>query len=179
MIVANRYAKSLMEIAIETNQLEAVRADMKLVEKVCNENREFVLFLESPVIKTDKKLIVLDSIFKSKISDTTLAFLSLIAKKHREMLINEIAKAFDEAYKHTKNIYTAVITSASGLDAMSKQKVLDLIKSQLNGEVELIEKVDATTIGGFVLKIGDKQLDKTVAHQLSNMKKQLLHKRLN
>ena len=179
MIVADRYAKSLMGIAIENNQLEAVRADMKLVETVCNENREFVLFLESPVIKTDKKLVVLNSIFKSKISETTMAFLSLITNKHRESLINEIAMAFDEAYKQNKNIYTAVITSASGLDAKSKQKVLDLIKDQLKGEVELIEKVDANTIGGFVLKIGDKQIDKTVAHQLSNMKKQLLHKRLN
>jgi F-type H+-transporting ATPase subunit delta len=65
------------------------------------------------------------------------------------------------------------------LDSVSKQKVLDLIKSQMNGEVELLEKVDAAAIGGFILKIGDKQIDRTVARQLSNLKKDLTNKGLN
>lgn len=179
MIVANRYAKSLMELALESNQLSAVRADMKSVEQVCRENREFVLFLESPVIKTDKKLDVMNAIFKGNISDITLSFLNLITKKHREPIIKEIAEAFDEQYKQNQNIFTAVITSANGLDAVTKQKVLELIKNQLKGEVELIEKIDASTIGGFVLKIGDTQINNTVSHQLSNLKKQLLTKGLN
>ncbi|MCC6370700.1 MAG: ATP synthase F1 subunit delta [Bacteroidia bacterium] len=179
MIVADRYAKSLMQIALETNQLSAVRADMKMVEQVCHENREFNLFLESPVIKTDKKLSVMDAIFNGKISNTSLSFLNLITKKHRESIIKNIAEAFDEQYKQHQNIHTAIITSANGLDATTKQKVMDLLKDQLKGEVELIEKTDASTIGGFVLKIGDTQINKTVAHQLSNLKKQLLNKGLN
>lgn len=179
MIVANRYAKSLMELALESNQLTAVRADMKTVEQVCHENREFTLFLESPVIKTDKKLSVMNAVFQGKISDITLSFLSLITKKHREAIIPNIAEAFDEQYKVHQNINTAVITSAQGLDATTKQKVLDLIKDQLKGEVELVEKIDASAIGGFVLKIGDTQINNTVAHQLSNLRKQLLKKGLN
>jgi F-type H+-transporting ATPase subunit delta len=179
MIVANRYAKSLMELAAETKQVEVVRADMKTIEHVCKENREFELFLNSPVIKTDKKISVMNELFKGKVSDLTLSFLNLITSKHRESIINQIAAAFDDQYKTNKNIFTAVVTSASGLDAATKQKVTDLIKSQMNGEVELIEKIDASTIGGFILRIGDKQLDKTVARQLSNLKKELLNKELN
>jgi F-type H+-transporting ATPase subunit delta len=57
--------------------------------------------------------------------------------------------------------------------------VIDLIKSQMNGEVELTEKIDANTIGGFILKIGDRQIDKSVARQLNNLKKELLNKELN
>jgi F-type H+-transporting ATPase subunit delta len=72
-----------------------------------------------------------------------------------------------------------VVTSAKGLDAATKQKVMDLVKSQMNGEVELTEKIDPATIGGFILKIGDKQVDKTVARQLNNLKKELLNKGLN
>lgn len=179
MIVANRYAKSLMELAVETKQLEAVREDMRTIAQVCKENREFELFLQSPVIKTDKKLAVLSSIFKGKISELSLSFINLITDKHRESLIHEITKAFDEQYKTNKNIFTAVVTSAQGLDTTTKQKVKDLIKSQMNGEVELIEKIDANTIGGFILRIGDQQLDKSVARQLSNLKKELLTKGLN
>lgn len=179
MIVANRYAKSLMELAVESKQLDAVRADMKTIEQVCAENREFELFLNSPVIKTDKKLAVMSSLFKGKISDLTLSFLNLITNKHRESIIHEIAKSFEDQYRSDKNILTAVVTSAKGLDATTKQKVADLIKSQLKGEVEIVEKIDANTIGGFIIRIGDKQIDKTVARQLSNLKKQLLTNELN
>ena len=175
MIVANRYAKSLMELAVESKQLDAVRADMKTIEQVCAENREFELFLNSPVIKTDKKLVVMSSLFKGKISDLTLSFLNLITSKHRESIIHEITKAFEDQYRADKNIFTAVVTSARGLDTTTKQKVADLIKSQLKGEVEIVEKIDANTIGGFIIRIGDKQMDKTVARQLSNLKQQLLN----
>jgi F-type H+-transporting ATPase subunit delta len=179
MIVASRYAKSLMELAMEQKKLDAVRADMKLIETVCHENREFNLFLNSPVIKTDKKLEVLNAIFKGKISDLTLSFLTLTTKKHRESYVNDIAQAFDEQYRKNQNIFSAVVTSAKGLDATTRKKVLDLVKSQMNGEVELTEKIDANTIGGFILKIGDKQIDKSVARQLSNLKKELINKTFN
>lgn len=179
MIVASRYAKALMQLAVESGKLDSVREDMKTIEQVCKDSREFLLFLESPIIKTDKKVEVLNSVFKGKISDTTLAFLVLVTKKHREALVSHIASAFDEQYKQHKNIFTAVVTSARGLDQVTRQKMLDTMKQQLNGEVELVEKVDPAVIGGFVLKIGDTQINRTIASQLAGMKKQLLNKELN
>lgn len=179
MIVATRYAKSLIELATEANKVEAVRNDMKMIDALCHDNREFALMLDSPVIKSDKKLAVITAIFKGKISDLTLSFITLLTKKHRETIIKQIAAAYDEQYKQNKNIFTAVITSAKGLDAATKQKVVEMVKAQTKGEVELVEKVDPSTIGGFVLTIGDKQVDKSVARQLSNMRKQLTNKGSN
>lgn len=179
MIVASRYAKSLMDLAIESNQLDAVRKDMKVIKKVCDENHEFDLFLNSPIINNDKKIEVFVSLFEGKISKISMTFLKLLTTKNRESYLKEIAAAFDEQYKINKNIFTAVVTSAIGLDAKTKQKVLDLVKTQLKGEVELVEKVDKNTIGGFVLKIGDRQLDRSVSRQLSNLKKELTNKALN
>jgi F-type H+-transporting ATPase subunit delta len=179
MIVAERYAKSLMELASSSGQLEKAREDMKLIINVYEENHEFTLFLDSPLIKTDKKISILNSIFKGKVSDLSMSFITLLAKNRRESIIREIAKAFEEQYKKNKNILSAVITSAKGLDNTTKLKVAELIRAQLNAEVELNEKIDASTIGGFMLTIGDKQLDKTVARQLSDMKKQLVNKDLN
>jgi F-type H+-transporting ATPase subunit delta len=176
MIVAGRYASSLMQLAQEKNKMEDVRQDMRLIGQVYSENRDFMLFVNSPLIKTDKKIVVLESIFKGKISDLTMSFLVLMANKHRESYLKDIATAFEESYKEKKNIFTAVVTSAVGLDKTTKEKVLDLVKKQLNGEVELIEKVDPSTIGGFILKVGDKQVDRTVARQLSNLKKDFINK---
>ncbi|MES2512535.1 MAG: ATP synthase F1 subunit delta [Bacteroidota bacterium] len=179
MIVASRYAKSLIDLAVEKGQLEAVYADMRQVQSVCEESREFINFLNSPIIKADKKISTIKAIFDGKLNPITSGFLSIVASKRREGVIPEMANSFIEQYRSHKNILTAVVTSANGLDAATKQKALDLVKAQLSGEVELVEKVNPNIIGGFILKIGDKQLDKSVARQLSNLKKELTNKALN
>jgi F-type H+-transporting ATPase subunit delta len=179
MIVASRYAKSLLDLSVEKGQLESVYADMIQVKEVCENSREFITFLKSPIIKSDKKISTLKAVFEGKFNIITEGFLTIVASKRRESVIPQMAESFIEQYKSHKNILTAVVTSANGLDSATKQIALNLVKSQLNGEVELVEKIDANIIGGFILKIGDKQLDKSVARQLSNLKKELTNKALN
>ncbi len=173
MIVASRYAKSLLDLAVEKGQLEAVYADMLQVKSVCENSKEFVTFLRSPIINADKKVSTLTAVFEGKLNAITSGFLTIVANKRREAVIPQMAESFVEQYKTQKNILTAIVTSAKGLDETTKQQALALVKAQLNGEVELVEKIDPNIIGGFVLKIGDKQIDKSVARQLSNLKKQL------
>ena len=171
MIVATRYAKSLLQLAVEKGQLEKVYADMHFVQGVCSGNKDFVTFLNSPIIKADKKLAVLKSVFTGNISDITLNFFTILANKRREMYMGDIAKAFITQYKEHKNILTAVITSAIGIDASIKAKVLEIIKKTTTGEVELIEKTDKNLIGGFVLRIGDRQVDASIARKLNQLRK--------
>ena len=173
MIVASRYAKSLLDLAVEKGQLEAVYVDVLLVKSICDNSHDFINFLNSPIIKADKKVSTLKAIFDTKVNAMTSGFLTIVANKRREAIIPQMVTSFIEQYKTNKHILTAVITSARGLDATTKQQALALVKAQLNGEIELVEKIDANVIGGFILKIGDKQLDKSVARQLSNLKKQL------
>lgn len=179
MIVASRYAKSLLDLAVEKGQLDAVYTDMLQVKAVSDASKDFILFLNSPIIKSDKKIAAIKAVFEGKLNPMSLGFLTIVASKRRESVIPEMAQSFIEQYRTHKNILTAVVTSANGLDAATKQKALELVKTQLNGEIELVEKTDANLIGGFILKIGDKQLDKSVARQLSNLKKELTNKALN
>lgn len=171
MIVASRYAKSLLDLSVEKGQLEAVYSDMRQVKDITSGNRDFTLFLNSPTIKSDKKISVLKTIFGSRLSPLSISFLTVMVQKHRESYLPQIADAFISQYKDHKKILTAVITSATGLDAATRAKALDLVKAQAQGEVELVEKVDPAVIGGFVLRVGDKQVDRTVSRQLANLKK--------
>lgn len=171
MIVANRYAKSLLELADEKGQLEKVYADMQFVQGVYNSSKDFVNFLNSPIIKTDKKLAVLKAVFGSNISEMSLNFFTILANKRREMYVGGIAKAFIAQYKEHKNITTAVITSAIVIDETIRAKVLELVKKSVKGEVELIEKTDKDLIGGFVLRIGDKQVDASISRKLNELRK--------
>lgn len=175
----NRYAKSLMDLSLESGQLDVVRKDLKLMLSTIESNHELALLLESPIVKKDKKINVLNAIFGNKISKVSMSFLTLITTKNRESQLVAILRAFEEQYKVQNNIFTAVVTSANGLDQKTKEKVLDLVRGQMKGEVELVEKIDAATIGGFVLRIGDKQIDRSVASELHNLKKKLTNKALN
>lgn len=175
MIVASRYAKSLLDLSIEKKQLEESRNDMKLVQQVCTSNKDLVNLLNSPVVKIDKKVEILTAIFGKHVSKLTISFFTLLANKRRESYIPEISKAFDELYKNKMNITTAVIKTAIGLDDKLKKRVLEIVKQAApKGEIELIEKVDPSIIGGFVLTVSDKQLDESVKHKLAELKKHLL-----
>lgn len=171
MIVASRYAKSLLQLATEKGQLEKVFADMQYVQSVCAGNKDFVTFLNSPIIKTDKKVAVLKAVFSGGISDMSLNFFNILANKRRESYMGDIAKSFIAQYKEQKNITTAVITSATGIDAGARAKILELVKQNTKGEVELVEKTDKNLIGGFVLRIGDKQVDVSIARKLNELRK--------
>jgi F-type H+-transporting ATPase subunit delta len=148
-----------------------VYADMQFVQSVYHGSKDFVNFLNSPIIHLDKKQAVIKAVFGNSISDISLGFFKILTDKRREMYLGDIAKAFIEQYKEHKHITTAIVTSAAGIDAGAREKILNLVKAQVKGEVELVEKVDKDLIGGFVLRIGDKQVDASISRKLNELRK--------
>ena len=164
-----RFAKALIDLANEQNSMEKVYADMHLINNTCKANHDLAVLLKSPIVKTDKKESILKAIFSGKISKVTELFLLLLTAKKREALLESIAESFVEQYKVKKKILTAVITTASGLDEDLRKKVLEIVKKSANSEVELIEKTNDTLIGGFVLQVGDKRVDASIAKQVKKL----------
>ena len=160
--VASRYAKSLFDLSLEQGALEKVYVDMKLVHDVCRGNKDFMLMLKSPIIKSDKKETILKKIFGTKVNKMTAEFINIIARKRREQYLDGIAEAFVNRYKEHKKILTAVITTAMGLDEDLRKKVLQVVKETTKSEVELVEKVNKDIIGGFIIRVGDKQDDTSI-----------------
>ena len=171
--LASRYAKSLIDLAIERGQLENVFADMQWLKAVCKSNRDFVNLLKSPVIKADTKKKIVDAVTAGKIGELTAAFTTLLIGKGRESNLPEIITAFIAAYNAHKNIHTIQLTTAHPVsDAMRTAIVEQVKKSAGFQHVELEEKVDADLIGGFVLQVGDKLVDASVAYDLRAIAKQ-------
>lgn len=167
--VASRYAKSILDLSIERNELEKVYADMKLIHTVCAENKELVLMLKSPVVKPDKKEKVLDEVFGKNVSVVTKEFINILVRKRREYALNEVAESFVEQYKTKKKILTAVITTAFGLDEDLRTRVLQIIKDSTKSDVVLEEKVDKGIIGGFIIRVGDKQDDTSIRTKIMKL----------
>ena len=165
----SRYAKSLLELAKEQNTLELCKTDMASVVSLCQNSRELVLLLKSPVVKTDKKLAIIAEVFVG-CSPLVLSFINLITNKKREALLFDIAQGFLDLYKIDQGVESATLTTAVALDEDTRQQVLDFIKKQGVNQVDLTEQVDESLIGGAILRLGDKQLDASVARQIKDLK---------
>ena len=167
--VTSRYAKSLLELAVEQNQLDACKADMEAVVAACKESKELSLLLKSPVVKTDKKVAILNEVFAS-FSTLSKSFINIITNKKREMLLEEISEQFLLVYKQHKGIESAVVTTAIPLDNDLRAAIQGFVEKHVRGQVELTEKVDEKLIGGAVIRMGDKQLDASVLRQINDLK---------
>jgi F-type H+-transporting ATPase subunit delta len=167
--VAKRYAKSLLNLADEQKVMDAVNDDMKMFIDVADHSRDFKMLLSNPIIDSTKKLNILTQLFSGKMNKMTISFFNIVTRKKRENYLYEIAKAYASQYKTLKGIQTAEVISAIGLDDNLRKQVYDLIRKGSNEQIELVEKVDKSLIGGFVLRIGDKQYDASVASDIRKL----------
>ena len=167
--LARRYAKSLFDLAEERKSSVAVFADMELVRNVVSSSRDFRKLIQNPVITTDKKLAVLKSIFAGKVNEVTLSFFSILAKKRREEYMGEIAESYISLYRAQKGIMTAQLLTAVPADEALKRRITEIVQKDTGKKVELEERVDASIIGGFILSVGDRQFDESVARKLRTL----------
>ena len=170
--LASRYAKSLLDLAVEQNSLDATLQDMTSVQATCRVSREFVSVLKSPVIKGDKKKAIVDAVMGSRLGTLSKAFVDLLIAKGREGVLPEIATAFLEQYKIMKHIRTATLITAMPATESLKASMRAKVEAATPGQsVELNTIVDPSIIGGFVLEIGDRIVDASVRRDLADVRK--------
>lgn len=171
--LASRYAKSLLDLAIEKGLLEQVYADMLWLQSVCRSNRDFVNLLKSPVIKSDKKNKILQAVTAGKLDQLTTSFNTLLVNKNRESFLPEITTAFIKQYKEYKGIRTVKLTTAQPLTDETKKAIVTQVKKTGGFDnIELEEMIDEDIIGGFKLQIEDKMIDASIAYDLKAIAKQ-------
>jgi F-type H+-transporting ATPase subunit delta len=169
--IAVPYAKALFEFALERDAVESVYKDMQALASLCISNRDFLLMLKSPILKTEKKQRILRAVFKDSVSEITRGFLKIITAKRRESLLPDMAVAFVELYKDYKGILTTVVKTAVPLTEDLRKEILKLMSTQAKGSVELVEEIKEELIGGFVLQWKDMQYDASILNQVNKMRK--------
>ena len=171
--LAGRYAKSLLDLATEQNQVDAVYADIKFLQALCNSNQDFVNVLKSPVIKSDIKEKIIVSVTENKVSKTTALFLRLLINKAREYNLPEIVKAFLDQYNALNNIHQVKLTTAVAISVELQNSIVNKIKSITKmDKIEMETTVEDDLIGGFTLQMGDTFVDASILRELNDVKKQ-------
>lgn len=171
--IASRYAKSLIDLAIEQDKLEEVKGDIIAFNKA-TDNRDLYLLLKSPIINPSKKQEVLKALFDGKFSKMVMSFIQIIVNKNREKFLPEIADEFITQYKAHKHISTVKLISAVPLSDESVAKIKErLVASKTtDDQIEIETSVNPELIGGYVLEFGDRLYDASVAHQLDRIRKE-------
>jgi F-type H+-transporting ATPase subunit delta len=176
LTVGARYAKSLIDLAEEQSSLEAIKSDMDLFVQTLKANTELQAVLRNPIIAHDKKIKILEAVFTGKISKATEGFFKIMINKSRGELLYFAAQEFVNQYNIKKNIVKATVISATPLSADNQVKLTTLLKTETGANIILQTKVDPALIGGFVLTVGDRQVNTSIADKLKKLKSEFAQK---
>jgi F-type H+-transporting ATPase subunit delta len=173
--VAQRYAKALFDLSVETGKVEEVKKDLDLIIGI--QHKELELLLMSPVVGGDKKIAIFDAVFAKHVQPLTVSFFKLIFDKGRSVAIKDIIEAFIAKYRDMKGIKVAEITTAMELSAEAKASIEQQLQGSAilkNKKIELKEKVDPSIIGGLVVQVDDQLFDASIKHDLQFIKRQFI-----
>lgn len=169
---AIRYAKAILDIAQDKGVIQEVGADMQLIASTINSNQELQNFIESPTIGASNKESALLEVFAST-NATTKSLFHLLFVNKRFGILEPIALEYKKLLDEVNNVETAEVTTAFPLTADLEAKVLAKVKEFTTKTVTLHNIVDESIIGGFILRIGDKQYNASIANSLHVLKREL------
>jgi F-type H+-transporting ATPase subunit delta len=169
---AIRYAKAILEIADSKGVASEVSADMTLIAKTITGNTELTHFIQNPLIKTDTKKDVVIEVFAS-VNPVTQSLFHLLLENKRFEILAAIAVEYNNLFDVMNGVEVAKVTTAFPIDAALEAKVLAKIATFSDKKVTIENTVDASIIGGFILRIGDKQYNASVANRLHVLKREL------
>lgn len=170
LTVATRYAKSLIDLAVEQKSLEETKKDMVFFSQTLRANYQLQAVLANPIVAHNKKIKILEAIFGGKVSKLTDSFFKIMINKSRSEILYATSKEFINQYNVIKHIIRAYVTSATPLSEENKKKVVTELEAATKGTIELHTKVDPKLIGGFVLTVGDMQVDTSISTSLNKLK---------
>jgi F-type H+-transporting ATPase subunit delta len=169
-IVAYRYAKALIDLAIEQKVVKEVNEDMKFFAEICDENKEFQAVMANPIVRHENKKAILKKVFENRVNSVTYSIFNVLTRKNRENLIYPISTEFQKLFVKLNNIKQASVTTVEPLTETQKNEFIKIVGDASGMKVELKEKVDKELIGGYVLKIGDTQIDTSIRKKINDLK---------
>ena len=174
-LISKTYGDALFELAVEEGKVDVLLEEMEQLQKILAENADFARLMNHPKIIKEEKIEVAKTVFAGRVSEELLGFLTIIISKDRYREIDEILKYFVAKVKEYKGIGIATVTTAVPLkDSQCKEVEKKLLDTTQYKSMEISYDVDASLIGGMVIRIGDRVVDSSIRTKLSELQKDLL-----
>ena len=169
---AIRYAKAILDIASDKGVAQAVNNDMTLIASTIKSNKELSTFIENPTTKVEVKESALQEIFADTNAVTKSLFRLLFENKRFEIL-DSVATEYNNLFDESNGVEIAKVTTAIAMDSALEAKILAKIATFSDKKITIENTIDPSIIGGFILRIGDKQYNASVANRLQTLKREL------
>jgi F-type H+-transporting ATPase subunit delta len=168
-----RYARAILDLSQEQGKLAEVLKDFNEFLEVCRNNHDLEVLLNSPLINPDKKLKVINAIFKSEFEPITYSLFEITIRKRRESFLISIAESFIALSNLFHNITLAEVTSAVPLTDAAREEIRLKVGNALKTKLEIKEKTDSSLIGGVVIKVNDLLFDGSISTELNKIRVEL------
>ena len=167
-----RYAKAVLQHAIDSNDASIVFDDMQSVQSTLAGSKELRAVLKSPVIKAVDKKEALLTIF-SGTSEIVKSLINILVDNKRVSILGAVSESYIYLYNESKGVKVAKVTTAVPLSEALEQQILVKVKEMTGSASVTIENsIDESIIGGFMLRVGDLQYNASIANQLGNLKRE-------
>ena len=171
--VAIKYATALFRTAKRTGQTESISRDLTTLSELWSTDKLLRSFVESPQVEEKDKRELLTSTFKPLISEALFSFLMLVLSKHRIQYLEPMTDEFQRLVKEDQGIVEARLVTARSLDRTLAEELREELERATGKKVEMRSELDPSLIGGIVIILGDKVIDRSIRYQLGRLKDQM------
>jgi F-type H+-transporting ATPase subunit delta len=172
--VARRYARALLDVALDKGDPSALRSELDQAAFLLREKKDLSALLSHPAVGAERKKQVLDKVFRAAgASDLLVRLLELLVERQRVALLPAVATAFADLSNAQRGVVAAEVVSATGLDEAQKAALRDAVGQLTGRQVELQASVEPAVLGGLLLKLGGLTYDGTLRARLRALRQRL------
>lgn len=173
-LVSKTYGDALFAVALEENRMDEFFEAVKVVAEILRTNDEFGKLMNHPKIMKEDKVKIVEDAFGSQVPKEIVGMMTILVTKGRAEEMLSVFDYFIDLVKEEKKIGIATVTTAVPLSEKQKakveQKLLDTTKYET---FEMNYSVDASLIGGMVIRIGDRVVDSSIKTKLFELSREL------
>ncbi|MFC3072209.1 F0F1 ATP synthase subunit delta [Shinella pollutisoli] len=169
--VAERYASSLFDLALEAGSADAVGADLDRFQALIDESDDLKRLIASPVFSAEDQARAVAAIAgKAGITGLVANFLKVVAGNRRLFAVPGMIRAYRTIAARHRGEITAEVTSAHALTAAQEKELKAALKGVTGKDVAVAVTVDPSILGGLIVKVGSRQIDTSLRTKLSTLK---------
>lgn len=173
-LVSKVYGDALFEAAREAGRMDDMYEEVLELQKLLQANEELQKMMENPKVIREDKENVIETVFRGRISDEIVELMKLMIAKGRYSNIESVFDYFIGLVKEEKKIGIAYVTTVVELtDGQKDEIVRRLLETTRYESFEMNYAVDASLIGGMVIRIGDRVVDSSIKTKLYELSKSL------
>ncbi len=173
-LVSKVYGDALLDLARQENCVEEFYPQVQELVRVLQENQELVTLLEQPKVVKEEKIKVMEEIFSGRVAKEIVGLMVLLIEKSHYTDIEDVFSYFIDEVKELKGIGIAYVTTAVELRSEQRDKVeARLLETTKYQQFEMHYAVEASLIGGMVIRIGDRVMDSSIKTRIYDLSKEL------